>query len=48
MAPAPAGSFDDPMVAGFLGSASSRPTGLIIEGEAGIGKTTLWLWIIGV
>jgi DNA-binding CsgD family transcriptional regulator len=27
----------------FLGSANSRPSGLVIEGEAGIGKTTLWL-----
>ncbi|KMO70855.1 putative HTH-type transcriptional regulator [Mycolicibacterium chlorophenolicum] len=46
VAPAPAGSFDDPLVAGFLGSASSRATGLIIEGEAGIGKTTLWLSLV--
>ncbi|MDT5207670.1 MAG: hypothetical protein QOF67_85, partial [Mycobacterium sp.] len=30
-------------VADFLLSASRQPTGLVIEGEAGIGKTTLWL-----
>ncbi|WP_260758009.1 LuxR family transcriptional regulator [Mycobacterium sp. SMC-8] len=36
-------SVDDPRVAGFLASASTQPTGLVIEGEAGIGKTTLWL-----
>jgi DNA-binding CsgD family transcriptional regulator len=41
--PAPSGSADDPQVAGFLTSAAQRPTALIIEGEAGIGKTTLWL-----
>lgn len=35
-------SIEDPQVAGFLTSAASRPTGLIIEGQAGIGKTTLW------
>ena len=27
----------------FLQSASVQPAGLVIEGEAGIGKTTLWL-----
>ncbi|MEO3760953.1 AAA family ATPase [Mycobacterium sp. B14F4] len=27
----------------FLRSASSRPAGVVIEGEAGVGKTTLWL-----
>ena len=27
----------------FLGSADHQPSGLVIEGEAGIGKTTLWL-----
>src|ERR1700752_1819864 len=27
----------------FLRSASQQPSGLVIEGEAGIGKTTLWL-----
>jgi ATP/maltotriose-dependent transcriptional regulator MalT len=27
----------------FLGSADRQPSGLVIEGEAGIGKTTLWL-----
>lgn len=30
-------------VAEFLASASARPAGLLLEGEAGIGKTTLWL-----
>ena len=35
-------SIEDPQVAGFLTSAASQPTGLIIEGQAGIGKTTLW------
>ena len=37
---------DDPRVAGFLDSMTSRPTGLVIEGEAGIGKTTLWLSLL--
>ena len=27
----------------FLTSAQQRPSALVIEGEAGIGKTTLWL-----
>src|SRR5258708_1303411 len=30
-------------VADFLLSAERQPSGLVIEGEAGIGKTTLWL-----
>ncbi len=30
-------------VSEFLLSAERQPTGLVIEGEAGIGKTTLWL-----
>lgn len=30
-------------VARFLSAAQSRPAGLVLEGEAGIGKTTLWL-----
>ena len=34
---------DDRLVAEFLAAATTKPTGLIIEGEAGIGKTTLWL-----
>ncbi|VEG52861.1 regulatory protein LuxR [Mycolicibacterium aurum] len=34
---------NEPQVAGFLAAAAGAPTGLIIEGEAGIGKTTLWL-----
>ena len=29
-------------MADFLTSACARPSGLTIEGEAGIGKTTLW------
>ncbi|MBV5245058.1 AAA family ATPase [Mycolicibacterium sp. PAM1] len=37
---------DDPQVAGFLCTATSAPTGLIIEGDAGIGKTTLWLSLL--
>ncbi|HEX2399757.1 MAG TPA: AAA family ATPase, partial [Mycobacterium sp.] len=30
-------------VAGFLDSVDARPAALLLEGEAGIGKTTLWL-----
>ena len=30
-------------IAGFLASATSEPSALLIEGEPGIGKTTLWL-----
>jgi ATP/maltotriose-dependent transcriptional regulator MalT len=30
-------------VAEFLTSASAEPAGLVVQGEAGIGKTTLWL-----
>jgi DNA-binding CsgD family transcriptional regulator len=30
-------------IAGFLASAASEPSALLIEGEPGIGKTTLWL-----
>ena len=30
-------------VSGFLASATSEPSALLIEGEPGIGKTTLWL-----
>lgn len=37
---------EDPQVAGFLSAAASAPTGLIIEGDAGIGKTTLWLSLL--
>ena len=33
-------------VADFLTSASDRPAGLLLEGDAGIGKTTLWLTAI--
>jgi ATP/maltotriose-dependent transcriptional regulator MalT len=32
-------------VADFLACASKRPCGLILEGEAGIGKTTFWLGV---
>jgi DNA-binding CsgD family transcriptional regulator len=31
------------MIAGFFASATSEPSALLIEGETGIGKTTLWL-----
>ena len=30
-------------LAEFIGSATVRPSGLVIAGEAGIGKTTVWL-----
>ncbi|HET7667841.1 MAG TPA: ATP-binding protein, partial [Mycobacterium sp.] len=30
-------------VAEFLRSAAAQPSGLVIQGESGIGKTTLWL-----
>jgi hypothetical protein len=30
-------------IADFLASGTERPSGLLLEGEAGIGKTTLWL-----
>lgn len=43
MSSASQGAADGPQVAGFLAAAASKPTALIIEGEAGIGKTTLWL-----
>jgi DNA-binding CsgD family transcriptional regulator len=33
-------------IAKFLRSASVQPSGLVIEGEDGIGKTTLWLAVI--
>ena len=33
----------DARIAGFLPAAAAEPTVLVIEGEAGIGKTTLWL-----
>ncbi|GLP82007.1 helix-turn-helix transcriptional regulator [Mycobacterium antarcticum] len=32
--------------AAFLASAATRPSVLIVEGEAGIGKTTLWLQVL--
>ena len=34
---------DSRVVADFLAAASEQPSGLGIEGEAGIGKTTRWL-----
>lgn len=37
---------EDPQVAGFLDAVTQAPTGLVIEGEAGIGKTTLWLSLL--
>jgi hypothetical protein len=37
------GSAQSHAVADFLTSASSGPSALVIEGQAGIGKTTLWL-----
>ncbi|MBX7450484.1 LuxR C-terminal-related transcriptional regulator [Mycolicibacterium sp. 3033] len=46
MVPALRGSTADPQVAGFLHAASQRPAGLVIEGEAGIGKTTVWLALV--
>ncbi|MEW5808803.1 MAG: AAA family ATPase [Actinomycetota bacterium] len=46
MASARRGSPADPQVAGFLSAAAQRPTALVIEGEAGIGKTTLWLSLV--
>jgi DNA-binding CsgD family transcriptional regulator len=30
-------------IADFLGSVNDQPAGLLVEGDAGIGKTTLWL-----
>ena len=33
-------------VAKFLQSAEEQPHGLILEGEAGIGKTTVWLAVV--
>ena len=30
-------------VSGFLTAASTEPAALVVEGEPGIGKTTLWL-----
>ena len=34
-------------VARFIGSVPERPCGLLFEGEAGIGKTALWLEAVG-
>jgi DNA-binding CsgD family transcriptional regulator len=36
-------SANEMQIAGFLTAAGGKPTALVIEGEAGIGKTTLWL-----
>jgi DNA-binding CsgD family transcriptional regulator len=36
-------SANDHAVGEFLASATARPSGLVLEGEPGIGKTTLWL-----
>jgi AAA ATPase domain len=36
-------SYESRAVADFLGATEARPSVLVIEGEAGIGKTTLWL-----
>lgn len=34
-------------VAGFMHNVADRPCALVIEGEAGIGKTTVWLAAVG-
>ena len=39
----PSHSVESRAVADFVASAGVEPSGLLIEGEAGIGKTTLWL-----
>jgi DNA-binding CsgD family transcriptional regulator len=36
-------STESSTIAGFLASVASEPSALLIEGEPGIGKTTLWL-----
>jgi DNA-binding CsgD family transcriptional regulator len=33
-------------LSGFLDGAGRGPTALVVEGEAGIGKTTLWRWTL--
>ncbi len=33
--------------AAFLGAMAARPAGLVFAGEPGIGKTTLWTYVIG-
>jgi DNA-binding CsgD family transcriptional regulator len=35
-----------PAVDEFLATARHRPSGLLIEGDAGIGKTTLWMTVV--
>lgn len=42
-APVPTRPAETRVVADFLASASVEPTALLVEGEAGIGKTTLWM-----
>ncbi|UUO01552.1 ATP-binding protein [Mycolicibacterium novocastrense] len=39
----PRRSLPDHVVEDFLAAATSRPSALLIQGEAGIGKTTSWL-----
>ena len=41
--PAVTGQADSPVVTDFLNGAAKEPRALVIEGEAGIGKTTFWL-----
>lgn len=43
MEPEPSTPAEDSAVAAFLADMATGPAGLIIEGEAGIGKTRLWL-----
>lgn len=42
----PSTSLADRAVDDFVTAASSRPSALLIEGHAGIGKTTLWLSVV--
>jgi UDP:flavonoid glycosyltransferase YjiC (YdhE family) len=37
------GAVSSNAIADFLAEAAAGPSGLVIEGDAGIGKTTLWL-----
>jgi DNA-binding CsgD family transcriptional regulator/tetratricopeptide (TPR) repeat protein len=36
-------SYESQAITGFLESAGTQPSALLIEGEAGVGKSTLWL-----
>lgn len=45
--PVPTRPAETRVVADFLASASVEPTALLVEGEAGIGKTTLWMAAVG-